>query len=411
MSIDGARYDRAATARILAALTGPGLFAGEPPEREPTPVRYRAVPLRPEPGSHLTLSQRLYLERFLRPCRPEQVTSATHRITWTDAEGVGNTGHVHAEGPGAIVPVAARAAYLALWQRVRADAGFLDRARGLGPADRAVLAGSTTDEEPLEIVRVGLEAAARVLTQHALLAHLTPHREPADFARALRDSRIFTAVATRWFWELQASTHRRGMIPVTLVAEPSGRLRYPPETVATLRAMKDATLADARAVVHRARTEEGLELEQAIAKYHDELDLVSRQYALLPPGQRPVCPASVPRLGAVTVLDRVVDAFVAEFAAAVRSCEPVAVDGPAPELPDGVVTVPDMNCKHCVRTITAVLTSMEIAVHEIDLERKTVHAEFRSPRNRERAFEALRDSGYNPAVVAPDRVPLADRAG
>ncbi|MEV0355893.1 heavy-metal-associated domain-containing protein [Nocardia sp. NPDC050697] len=405
------RYDRAALARILGSLAHPGLLAAAAPDREPFTAHYRAVPLLPEPGRHLTLSQRLYLERFMRPCPAELVTSATHRLTWVDEEGITNTGHFHAGGPGPIVPIAARSAFLELWRALRTDETFLGRVRALDAPARAVLAGTTTDQEPLEIVRVGVEAAARALTQHALLAHRTRHRDPVDFARALRDSGIFGAVATRWFWELQASTHRRGMIPVAF-AETGERLRYTPESVAALHAMKDATLAEARAVMHRARTEEGLGIEQAIARYHDELDLISRQYALLGPAERPVCPAAgwqrvdgVPLQLHALVADRLVEAF----AAAVARIDPV----PAPPAPaadaaaDGLVTVPDMNCKHCVRTITAVLTSMDIAVHDIDLERKTVHAEFRSPRNRERAFEALRDSGYNPAPLTPDRAPLA----
>ncbi|MFC3965495.1 heavy-metal-associated domain-containing protein [Nocardia jiangsuensis] len=404
------RYDRAALARVLGSLAHPGLLAAAGPGREPFTAHYLAVPLTPEPGHHLTLSQRLYLERFMRPCPPELVTSATHRLTWVDEDGITNTGHFHADGPGPIVPIAARSAFLELWRALRTDAEFLGRVRALDEPARAVLAGTTTDQEPLEIVRVGVEAAARALTQHALLAHRTPYRDPADFARALRDSGIFGAVATRWFWELQASTHRRGMIPVAFDGT-GERLRYTPDSVATLHAMKNATLAEARAVMHRARTAEGLGTEQAIARYHDELDLVSRQYALLGPAERPVCPAtSWQRVDGspLRLHGLVAERFVEAFAAAVRRIDAVpAPPADAEDGPDGLVTVPDMNCKHCVRTITAVLTSMDIAVHDIDLERKTVHAEFRSPRNRERAFEALRDSGYNPALLAPDRAPLA----
>jgi hypothetical protein len=36
-----------------------------------------------------------------------------------------------------------------------------------------------------------------------------------------------------------------------------------------------------------------------------------------------------------------------------------------------------------------------------------VVAEFRSPRNRHRAFEALRDGGYNPTVAEPARAEQA----
>ncbi|MFC8045810.1 heavy-metal-associated domain-containing protein [Nocardia sp. NPDC057353] len=398
MDTDGAaRYDRRAVARILRELAGPAPFAQVAP-RTHSRIEYRATALRFEPGSHLTLSQRLYLERFMRPCPPEQVTSATHRVSWLDEEGVANTGHFHSDGLGPVVPIAARTAFLALWNGLRADAGFAERAGRLDGAARSVLAGTTTDHEPLEVFRVGLEAAARALTQHALLAHRVGHRDPARFALALRGSGIFVAVATRWFWELQASTHRRGMAPVELTADLDGRLRYTPGTLATLRVMKEATIAEAHAVMHRARTEEGLGTEAAIARYHDELDLISRQYALLAPGEQPACPAA-----ASTLLPLVVERFVAAFADAVQRCElvPLAAAGEESDgAPESVFAVPDMNCKHCVRTITAVLTAMDIAVHDVDLDRKIVRAEFRSTRNRDRAFEALRDSGYNPTPHA-----------
>jgi copper chaperone CopZ len=61
-----------------------------------------------------------------------------------------------------------------------------------------------------------------------------------------------------------------------------------------------------------------------------------------------------------------------------------------------------MTCKHCVRTIGGVLESMDIRVVDIDLDSKRVVAEFRSPRNRVRAFEALRDGGYNPVADRPE---------
>ncbi|WP_405179255.1 heavy-metal-associated domain-containing protein [Nocardia sp. NBC_01377] len=412
-----AHYDRATASRVLAELGGSDRFLAEV-DVPATLVEYHAVPMEFDGDETLTLSQRLYLERFMRPCRPEEVTSATHRVTWLDEDGVANTGHFHADGLGPIVPIAARGACLALSRALRADSGFRDRAAALDRDARIVLAATTTDQEPADIFRVGFEATARALAQHALLAHRTPHRSPIDFAVAMRDSGLFTAVATRWFWELQASTYRRGMIPVTLDADPGGRLRYSPRSIATLRAMKDATIADAHTVMTRARTVEGLDTEEAIAKYHDELDLVSRQYALLAPGARPVCLASVPhRVGTTTftLLPLVVERFVEAFAVAVRRCE-IRARTPEADLTDDMgartsFAVPDMNCKHCVLTIGSVLASMDIVVHEIDLDRKTVRAEFRSPRNRERAFAALRDSGYNPVAAVGEPTPTAKTAG
>ncbi|WP_431938185.1 heavy-metal-associated domain-containing protein [Nocardia grenadensis] len=405
-----ARYDRRATARILAELARPGLFAAHRPART-VRFEYTATELRPEPGSHLTVSQRLYLERFMRPCPADAVTSATHRMTWIDSAGVPNTGFYRADGPGPLVPIATREAVLALWRAIEDNSGLADRISRLDVAAHSVLAGTTTDHEPIDIFRVGVESAGRALAQHALIARQTPYPTPGEFARGLQDSGIFTAVATRWFWELQASTYRRGMIPVSLRTEPGGSVRYTAESVATLRAMKDATIADAHRVMDRATTEEGLTVPAAIARYHDDLDLISRQYALLPRGEQPSCPAAiVHREGGAnfSVLAEVVHRFVEVFDDLARHCEPVAVParedlgtGPA-AAEDRIFYVPDMTCKHCVRTIGGVLESMGIGVVDIDLDSKRVVAEFRSPRNRARAFEALRDGGYNPVGERPD---------
>jgi copper chaperone CopZ len=152
--------------------------------------------------------------------------------------------------------------------------------------------------------------------------------------------------------------------------------------------MKDATIADTHAVMARAIGEEGLTAEAAVHRYHDELDLIPRQYALLEPGARPRC------LALPAVLPGVVETYVDSF---IRTLDGLAVEATmdADEEPDGdVFHVPDMNCRHCTSTIRAVLESMDVVVREIDLDTKRVVAEFRSPRNRERAFAAVRDSGY-----------------
>ncbi|MBF6210446.1 heavy-metal-associated domain-containing protein [Nocardia puris] len=426
MTIDTPRYDRRAASRILATLARDGLFDGETTPPAPRVLEYSCATMRPEPGSHLNYSQRLYLERFMRPCQPYQVTTATHRMAWTDSDGVPNTGHYRADGLGPVVPIAARETVLALWHSLRDNADLAERAAALGSRDRAVLEGTTTDHEPLEIFRVGLEATGRALAQHALLARQTPYREPVEFAKGMADSGIFAAVATRWFWELQASTYRRGMIPVTLATQPDGTVRYTAESVATLRAMKDATIAEAHTVMRRATTVEGLDVAAALAKYHEDLDLISRQYALLPPSTRPACLAAMPhRLDGehYSILPEVVDRFVAVFAAvvaAVRVREIPVEQQPNADAPgaaaDEVFYVPDMNCKHCVRTITGILTGMGLDVLDIDLLSKRVVTEFRSPRNRARAFEALRDGGYNPVAERPDpaaaeaEVPQAESA-
>ncbi|WP_194833518.1 heavy-metal-associated domain-containing protein [Nocardia sp. XZ_19_369] len=414
MTMDTPRYDRRAASRVLAELAQPGLFATPVAVPEQRRFEFTCTALHTEPNSHLTYSQRLYLERFMRPCRPYQVTSATHRITWTDSDGIPNTGHYRADGLGPLVPIAMRETVLALWHALDANTAFAERISALGPRAHAVLDGTTTDHEPMDIFRVGIEAAGRALAQHALLARQTPYRSAIELALGMRESGLFSAVATRWYWELQASTYRRGMIPVTLIAQPDGTVRYSAETVATLRAMKDATIADAHTVMRRATHVEGLSIPAALAKYHDDLDLISRQYALLPAGTRPACLAAMPHHlggGHYTVLPVVVDQFVTVFTQAVSRCELVEVSAALDEdtadraatAEDQVFYVPDMTCKHCVRTIGGVLESMDIRVVEIDLISKRVVAEFRSPRNRARAFEAIRDGGYNPVAEKPER--------
>jgi copper chaperone CopZ len=413
VTIDTPRYDRRAASRVLAGLAQPRLFTAPVQPPEPRRFDFTCAALCLEPSSHLTYSQRLYLERFMRPCRADQVTSATHRIAWTDSDGIPNTGHFRADGLGPLVPIAMRETVLALWHTLDADSGFAERVSALGPREQAVLDGTTTDHDPLDIFRVGIEAAGRALAQHALLARQTPYRSAAEFARGIHDSGLFAAVATRWYWELQASTYRRGMIPVTLVAQPDGTVRYSAETVATLRAMKDATIADAHTVMRRATAIEALSVPDAIAKYHDDLDLISRQYALLPSGTRPGCLAAMPhQLNGehYSLLPVVVDRFVATFTEIAERCEIVEVSadldeataGRAATAEDQVFYVPDMTCKHCVRTIGGVLESMDIRVVDIDLISKRVVAEFRSPRNRARAFEAIRDGGYNPVAEQPE---------
>jgi copper chaperone CopZ len=383
------RYDRPAASRILADLAQPTLFsAAGPTAGETRRVAYAAHRVEPEPGSHLTLSQRLYLERFMRPCPPELVTTATHRMLWSDSSGVPCAGHYVQGGLGPIVAIAVRETVLALWAALAADRWLAERIAGLGDDDRAVLAGTTTDHDPFEIFRIGVEATGRALAQHALLAGQTPYRRAADFARGMQRSGLFAAVAGQWYWELQASTYRRGMIPARLTTAADGLIHYDGETLDMLRRMKDATMADAHAVMARATGEEGLSVEDAVRRYHDDLDLISRQYALLEPGTRPRC------LAQNTILPDMVANFVDTFVRVLNVVEVTERDD-QPAAGDGALFhVPDMNCRHCQITIRAVLESMDIDVREVDLVSKRVVAEFRSARNQRRAFDAIRDSGY-----------------
>ncbi len=405
-----AAYDRQAASRILAELAGAGLF-GAVDRRGPVTIGYTATPLHPEAGSHLTGPQLAYLGSFMRPCEPGQVTSATHQIAWTDSDGVANVGHYGPSGLGAVVPVAVRETVLTLWRELAAGPAVTGPASRLDPGAREVLAATTTDQDPVEVFRIGVEATGRALAQHALIADQTPYRTPAGFAAAMREGGLFLAVAAQWYWELQASTYRRGMVPVRLAVGPDGGLRYTAESIGLLRAMKEHTIATAREVMARATGVEGLTVEQAVHRYHDELDLISRQYALLPAGEQPRCLASMThQIGGarLTVLPVVVDHFVDTFTAVLDDLTVVAVDVPAAQ---GVITdawervfhVPDMNCRHCLATITGVLASMDIAVLEADLATKRFVADFGTRQVRERAFDTIRAGGYT--VVPPEPAP------
>jgi copper chaperone CopZ len=293
-----------------------------------------------------------------------------------------------AGGLGPSVPITVRETTLALWRALAGDPVLPGRIAGLDEDDHAVLTGTTTDHDPHEILRIGVEAAGRALAQHALIAADRPELNARGFAEAMREGGVFAAVAGQWYWELQASTLRRGMIPVRFMR--SGPLRYTSESVEVLRRMKDATIADAQAVMTEATTVEGLSQAQAVHRYHDELDLISRQYALLPPGTRPRC------LAQNTILPPLVDAYVDLFGQLldVVDVEEVAVTA---EQDAGTTSllVPDMNCRHCQVTIRSVLESMDLTVHDVDLVSKRVTvADFRSPRNRQRAIDAVRDAGY-----------------
>ena len=309
----------------------------------------------------------------MQPCPAGFVTSATERVTWNDSDGIPNVGHAGPSSLGPVVPIAARETTLALWRALAADDALVARVARLGPGARQVLAATTTDREPAEIFRIGVEATARTLVQHAYLADQTPYRTPADFARGLRDSGIFAVVGSTWYWELQASTFRRGMIPVSFVPASDGTVRYPPEVVAMLRAMKTATIAQAHAVMARATGAEGLTVSEAVRKYHHELDLIARQYALLPGHEQPRCLGQMVHVidgQRFSVLPGVVQAYVATFARMLDLVQVSKIPGP----PDEEITdpaertfhVPDMNCQHCRATIGAVLTSMGITVAEID---------------------------------------------
>jgi copper chaperone CopZ len=190
------------------------------------------------------------------------------------------------------------------------------------------------------------------------------------------------------------------------VPGPGGTVRYPAEAVAMLRAMKEATIAEAHAVMARAVAEEGLTVAGAVQKYYHDLDQIAKQYALLPRGEQPRCLALMSHEAGgqrFSVQPGVVAAYVETFARLAGRIRITLLPGlPEEEITDPeerTFHIPDMNCKHCRATITALLESMQAPVAEIDPVTKRVVAGFRTVAARERAFDAIRDAGYT--VVPP----------
>ncbi|MGZ0145956.1 heavy-metal-associated domain-containing protein [Kribbella sp. WER1] len=360
-------YDRLAAARILARVAGrlPAVDA-LPASLELDP---ELTPLTPAPGSHLTPAQLRYLPV---PLQPHHVTSATHRILWRDSTGTSNVAHCTTDW--ALVPVVAREVVLLLRRGLGADVD--ERSNGLADWEHGVLAATTSDRDPVEILRVGFETTARALVQHAWLVGQTTYRTPTELARGLRDSGIFGVVANTWFWGLQSETFRRGMIPVSLTSRPDGGVAYTTESRILLRAMKDAAIA------HPDPGDPGL----------------VRQYGPLAYAEVPRCLANMPVTVAGerrTLLPVAVDLFVDTF---VRLLDVVRITGSTdpqeePRMSE-VFEVPDMTCSHCTNTITGLLETHGATVSDIDLDSKQVVATFPSPESRTQAFDAIRDQGY-----------------
>ncbi|MFE6507662.1 copper chaperone [Nocardioides sp. NPDC057767] len=403
MQSEGIRYDRATAARILAEVAGADFLTGPAPATPAVSVEYRVEELRPEPGGVLTTGQRRYLESFMRPCRPDEVVTATHRITWRDSRGIANSGHIGPGPLGPLLPIATREAVIAVGDAIASTDAVTARSDALGDDELDVLADTTTDQEPGEIFRVGAEAAGRALVQHGMLAGQVDIDDPVEFAEEMHSSGLYGTVASTWFWELQASTYRRGMIPARLERS-GGRLRYTPDTVALLAEMKRRTIADAHEVMDRAR-EEGLGLRAAIQRYHIELDQISRQYALLPVEERPVCLGQrAHQVGGTRVqpLAAVAEALTGAFRSAIGSVRiaeaPAGADGDARfAAGEHEFGVPDMTCRHCRVTITAVFDAQAAELIEVDLHGKRVRARFTDADQRDRVFADLRDCGYTVA--------------
>jgi len=264
-------YDRAAAAHILARVAAQ--WAPEVRIPAPLSVEPQVSPLSLDRS--LTTAQRAYLHTDL-------ATSATHKVMWHDSTGVLNVAHCSSLGP--VVPVVARETTIRLRDALSSDTA-VRAAAVLTPHERRTMVATTTDADPIEILAVGFETTARALVQHAYLADSTPYSDPATLALGLRDSGIFAVVANTWYWGLQSSTFRRGMIPIALEPRPDGGVRYTSESTAILRSLKAKVVAAA--------------------------DLP--QYAGLPAGEQPRCLANMSTDRRPPVLPGLIDLFVRTF--------------------------------------------------------------------------------------------------
>ncbi|GAA2830207.1 cation transporter [Kribbella solani] len=356
---------RTSAARVLVELAHE-LF-DTPATGAPVAIDYREEPIGALEGERAE-----FLRTRLADCPPWLVTAATNRITWTDSDGVSNVAYSGSLGP--VVPIVAREATLAWWHKLDADLA----GRTVNDANRDLLAEVTTDKVPREILRSGVEAAARVLVQHAYLADRTPYADPASFAAVLRDSGIFTTVAGTWHWGLQASTYRRGLIPVQLICF-GGRVTYSADSVAALRVMKDARIAAAHTT--------------------DNPDPSAEQYAALEAGEHPRCLAHPPQFfngHRVSLLTALAAAYVDTFT---RLLDVVTLTTSTPtetelSMSETSFEVPDMTCHHCVNTITKAVAEFGVEAPTFDLETKRVVATFPTPEIRDQSYSAIRAHGY-----------------
>jgi len=112
----------------------------------------------------------------------------------------------------------------------------------------------------------------------------------------------------------------------------------------------------------RATGAEGLTVSEAVRKYHHELDLIARQYALVPGHEQPRC------LGQMVHV----------------------IDGQRFSVLPGLVQA-------YVETFVRILDLIQVS--RIDPVTKRIVAGFETVAARERAFDAIRDAGYT--VVPP----------
>ncbi len=275
------------------------------------------------PGADSTLNQhqaRYYQTYMAAQCPAHMLTTATNRITWRDSAGIVVAAY-YRQGTrsfGPSVPILAQETLLVLTRALQ-NQHFQKAATRLTHEERQCLAGTTTDKVPEAIFRIGMDSMRKAIMQHAMLLDETPYTSAVALVQGLIQSGIFLSIGIDNYWELQASTAKRGMVDGHFETV-GGRIRFSRETHETKRAMKRAKMREAREIMSRAVQVEDYSVEGAIQRYARELDQIAEQYARLPEAEYPYCLGMMPHAPTSTTaqptraLDVIAPRFLEVFA-------------------------------------------------------------------------------------------------
>jgi hypothetical protein len=258
-------------------------------------IRYKDEVISVQDSGPLTRQQHEYYQKHMAAqCPVSMLTTATNQITWYDSAGLLNASY-YRQGTkicGPIVPIVAQETLLVLARSLH-NAEFQAQVAQLTPEERRLLAGTTTDKEAEAIFHESIESARKAIVQHALLIDETMYTTPAEFVWGMVQSGIFLAIGANNYWDLQASTAKKGMVYGHFEVK-NGNTRLTHETTTTKRAMKYAKIQQTKEVMYQALQDEGMSVEAALQKYAHEQEQVIEQYVQLPDGEYPYCLGMMP---------------------------------------------------------------------------------------------------------------------
>lgn len=411
-------YNRIELAGVLAELAQP--IGGQVNNivSEPQKIEFTSQPISVGDDG-LTDSQRAFRDAHM-PGFEAPIASANHSMFWRDSSGLVCTSFYNSSdkgGFGPIVPIAAREASVSLGS-VLQSAAFLERVDGLTDHDISVLEGTTTDVEPGEIFRVALEASQRQLAIFAI-SRCNPEWEidnPQDFIDVIQRSNIMTAAARNYPWELQSSSTWRAMSPGVLERTPEGLVRFDAPTILSLTGLKKHIISRSIETMKRAVEEKGLTPQEAVDKYHRDLDEVPETYMRLwQPGESggrkiTVCPATMKPgdradMSAFSQLVPLHLDLTRAFIGTIDIKEKEAMDGTViTELLNNgqlatTLHVPGISCQHCKHNIqNLILPTIGLENIDVDVEAKTVRFPHDNSEAVRRAIAVLEDNNYRVAL-------------